>query len=106
MRCFCSTVAMNHRGPPALYAGGAPDPGTGRPASHLRPGTWRRRYCVSRPWARDNSTSFLLGEADTRTALEHAGFRLALWIDDTEPVLDWFKAIMAIQAPSGPNLGV
>ena len=58
------------------------------------------------PWARDASTSFLLSEADTRSALERASFRAALWIDDTDPVLDWFKAIMAAPAPSGPNLGV
>lgn len=58
------------------------------------------------PWARDASTSFLLSEAGTRTALERASFRAALWIDDTDPVLDWFKAIMAAPAPSGPNLGV
>jgi SAM-dependent methyltransferase len=58
------------------------------------------------PWARDASTSFPLSEAGTRTALERASFRAALWIDDTDPVLDWFKAIMAAPAPSGPNLGV
>jgi SAM-dependent methyltransferase len=58
------------------------------------------------PWARDASTSFLLSEADTRTTLEQAGFTAALWIDDTDPVLDWFKAVMAGPPPSGLNLGV
>ena len=47
------------------------------------------------PWARDPSTSFLLSEDDTRTALEQAGFRPALWRDDTQIALDWFKTTMA-----------
>jgi hypothetical protein len=58
------------------------------------------------PWARDASTSFLLSEADTRTALERAGFRVDKWIDETEPVFDWFKAVLASSSPSGPNLGL
>jgi SAM-dependent methyltransferase len=58
------------------------------------------------PWARNASTSFLLNEADTRTALEQAGFRAVLWIDETDPVLDWFKAVLAGPPPSGPNLGL
>jgi ubiquinone/menaquinone biosynthesis C-methylase UbiE len=44
------------------------------------------------PWARDASTSFLLSEGDTRTALEQAGFKAVLWRDDTQTALDWFKA--------------
>jgi hypothetical protein len=44
------------------------------------------------PWARDGSTSFLLSEGDTRTAIEQAGFKVALWRDDTQTALDWFKA--------------
>jgi len=103
---FLQHVAMNIEDRPALYA---------EARRILAPGGRLATYDLVRgdgdivypvPWARDNSTSFLLGEADTRTALEHAGFRLALWIDDTEPVLDWFKAIMADPPPSGPNLGV
>jgi len=62
------------------------------------------------PWARDASTSFLLSERDTRTALERAGFNAALWRDDTQTARDWFKAAMAgspASAPSpGLNLGV
>jgi hypothetical protein len=58
------------------------------------------------PWARDASTSFLLSEADTRTALEQAGFKVVLWRDDTQTALDWFKAVMAGSPPSGLNLGV
>jgi SAM-dependent methyltransferase len=58
------------------------------------------------PWARDASTSFLLSEGDTRTALEQAGFKAVLWHDDTQTALDWFKAAMADSPPSGLNLGV
>ena len=60
------------------------------------------------PWARDPSTSFLLGEGETRTALERAGFRAVLWRDDTQTADDWFKATLAGPPPSGPglNLGV
>ena len=58
------------------------------------------------PWARDASTSFLLSEGDTRTALEQAGFKAVLWRDDTQTALDWFKAVMAGSPPSGLNLGV
>ena len=58
------------------------------------------------PWARDASVSFLRSEADTRAALEQAGFKTVLWRDDTQTALDWFKAAMAGPPPSGPNLGV
>ena len=55
------------------------------------------------PWARDASTSFLLSEGDTRTALERAGFQALLWRDDTQTALDWFKATLAGPPPSGPE---
>ncbi len=58
------------------------------------------------PWARDASTSFLLSETDTRTALEQAGFRAVFWRDDTGTAIDWFKAAMAGSPPSGLNLGL
>lgn len=58
------------------------------------------------PWARDASTSFLLSEFYTRTALQRAGFKAVLWRDDTRIALDWFKAAMAGSATSGPNLSV
>ena len=58
------------------------------------------------PWARDASTSFLLTEADTRSALKQAGFKVFLWRDDTEIAGDWFQAAMAGPPPSGPNLGL
>jgi SAM-dependent methyltransferase len=58
------------------------------------------------PWARDISTSFLLGESDTRMALEQTGFKAVLWRDDTQTAIDWFKAAMGNQPQSGLNLGV
>lgn len=57
------------------------------------------------PWARDASTSFLLTEGATRTALESAGFEVETWRDDTEPALEGFKGAGARPA-SGLNLGV
>ncbi len=58
------------------------------------------------PWARDVSTSFLLSEGDTRTALEHARFKAVLWRDDTQIALNWFKEAMAASPLNGLNLGV
>jgi SAM-dependent methyltransferase len=58
------------------------------------------------PWARDPSTSFLLDEGETRSALEHAGFKAVFWRDDTQIALDWFQAMIAAGPPAGPNLGV
>lgn len=58
------------------------------------------------PWADDSSTSFLLDEGETRVRLERAGFKTALWRDDTQAALDWFNAAMGNSTPSGPNLGV
>jgi SAM-dependent methyltransferase len=60
------------------------------------------------PWAREASTSFLLSEGETRTALERAGFQAVVWRDDSQTALDWFKATLAGPPPSGPglNLGV
>jgi SAM-dependent methyltransferase len=58
------------------------------------------------PWARDASTSFLLTENDTRAALEHAGFSVTFWRDDSQVALEWFKSAMAGLPTSGPNLGI
>lgn len=58
------------------------------------------------PWARDASSSFLLSEDETRTALEEAGFAAAVWRDDTRIALDWFKAMMAGPPPGVLNLGL
>ena len=58
------------------------------------------------PWARNASTSFLLSEAATRTALEEAGFEAVLWRDDTQTALDWFRAAGGAPPRGGLNLGV
>lgn len=58
------------------------------------------------PWARNSSTSFLFTEAETRSALEQAGFKAILWRDDTQLATDWFQATLAGPPPSGPNLGL
>jgi SAM-dependent methyltransferase len=103
---FLQHVAMNVENRPALYAEvrRVLTPG-GRFVTYdlvLRDGD----VVYPAPWARDASTSFLLSESDTRTALEQAGFKAVLWRDDTQTALDWFKAAMAGPPPSGPNLGV
>ena len=58
------------------------------------------------PWARDAPASFLPTESHTRTALEEAGYETALWRDDTQVALDWFKTTIGAQPHSGPDLGV
>ena len=58
------------------------------------------------PWARDSSASFLLSEGDTRRALEQAGFKAALWRDDSQTALEWFDAVMVGPPQSELNLGV
>jgi SAM-dependent methyltransferase len=103
---FLQHVAMNVEDRPALYA---------EVRRILAPGARLATYDLVRsegdvlypvPWARDASTSFLLSEADTRTALEHAGFSAVWWVDDTDPVLDWFNTAMAGPPQNGPNLGL
>ena len=58
------------------------------------------------PWARDASTSFLMSEGETCTALEHAGFQPVFWRDDSQTAIDWFRTTLAGPPPSGPHLGV
>jgi SAM-dependent methyltransferase len=58
------------------------------------------------PWARDASTSVLLTESHTRTALETAGYKAALWRDDTQVAIDWFQTVMGAQPQSVLNLGL
>jgi ubiquinone/menaquinone biosynthesis C-methylase UbiE len=102
---FLQHVAMNIENRSALYAEvhriRAPD---GRFITYdlmLRDGD----AVYPAPWACDALTSFLLSEGDTRSALEQAGFKVALWRDDTETALDWFKAVVP-SPPSALNLGV
>jgi SAM-dependent methyltransferase len=58
------------------------------------------------PWARDESSSFLLTEDAARTALEKSGFEAELWRDDTQAALDWFKTAVGAPPRGGLNLGV
>ena len=58
------------------------------------------------PWARTASTSFLLSEGDTRSALEQAGFKALLWRDDTQTALEWFKRSTGAPPQSALNLGL
>jgi SAM-dependent methyltransferase len=103
---FLQHVAMNIEDRTALYAEirRVLAPG-GRFATHdlvLREG----EVVYPVPWARDASTSFLLSEADTRAALDHAGFKATLWSDDTRAAADWFPAAMAGALSGGLNLGI
>ncbi|HTW79944.1 MAG TPA: class I SAM-dependent methyltransferase [Terracidiphilus sp.] len=103
---FLQHVAMNIEGRPALYA---------EVRRILAPGGRFVTYDIvlgdgdvvyPTPWARDASTSFLLSEADTRTALEQAGFKAMLWRDDTQTARDWFKAVVSGPPQSGLSLGI
>ena len=64
------------------------------------------------PWAPDASTSFLMSEGETCTALKNAGFQPAFWRDDSQAAIDWFETTMPGPPPSwtrpgfGLNLGV
>lgn len=57
------------------------------------------------PWASTPETSFLLTAAETRDAIEEAGFQRLVWQDDTEVAKAWITQIRAAPPPS-PNLGV
>lgn len=97
---FLQHVAMNIQDRAALYAGvhRILTPG-GRFATYdvvLRDGA----VVYPVPWARDASTSFLLTEADTRTALEYGGFQPVLWRDDSDTAADWFRETMAGPPPA------
>ncbi|WP_213804203.1 methyltransferase domain-containing protein [Granulicella sp. dw_53] len=58
------------------------------------------------PWARDASTSFLLREGETRATLEHAGFKVMHWSDDTKIALDWWKSTAANPPTNELNLSI
>jgi SAM-dependent methyltransferase len=103
---FLQHVAMNVEDRPALYA---------EVCRVLAPGGRFATYDVVLrdgdvvypvPWARDASTSFLLSAAETRAALEGAGFQTLLWRDDSQTVLDWFMSAPAGAPPSGPGLNL
>jgi ubiquinone/menaquinone biosynthesis C-methylase UbiE len=103
---FLQHVAMNIEDRGALYAEvhRVLGPG-GRLAIHdvvLRGGD----VVYPVPWARDASSSFLRSDADTRSAIEHAGFQAMHWRDETQTALEWFAAVMAGGPSGGLNLGV
>jgi hypothetical protein len=58
------------------------------------------------PCARTPATSFLLTAAETREAIEPAGFRTLAWKDDTEAAKAWMAQLRASVPPPSPNLGV
>ncbi len=58
------------------------------------------------PWARTPATSFLLTEAETRAAIEPAGFRTLVWQDDTPAAKAWIAQLRASGPPPSPNLSV
>jgi SAM-dependent methyltransferase len=103
---FLQHVAMNIEDRPALY----------REVSRvLKPGGRFVTYdLVLRqegivyplPWARTPETSFLLSQEDTRKVLLEAGFEAALWRDDTQAALDWFKTLPSGPPPNGLSLGL
>jgi sarcosine/dimethylglycine N-methyltransferase len=57
------------------------------------------------PWASTPATSALMTAGATRAAIEAAGFRTAVWRDDTEAAKAWMAELRASGPPS-PNLGV
>jgi SAM-dependent methyltransferase len=58
------------------------------------------------PWARTPATSFLLTAAETRAAIEPAGFRTLERQDGTEAAKAWIAQLRASGPPPSPNLGV
>jgi len=59
------------------------------------------------PWASEPAASHLRTEAETRAALEAAGFLPEAWQDQTADALRWFAAQRAAPpAAPGPTLGV
>ena len=58
------------------------------------------------PWARTPATSFLLTAAETREAIEAAGFRAVVWQDDSEVAKAWVAQLRTAGPPPSPNFGV
>ena len=58
------------------------------------------------PWARTPATSFLLTAAQTREAVESAGFRTLVWRDDTALAKEWSSEMRASGPPPFPHLGL
>ncbi|HVA25935.1 MAG TPA: methyltransferase domain-containing protein [Chloroflexota bacterium] len=64
--------------------------------------------CYPVPWAVDESTSFLLPQAQLRTLIARFGFRELAWQDTTAASLEWFKRVALPPLPqaSPPPLGL
>jgi len=58
------------------------------------------------PWARSATASFLLTADATREAIEHAGFRVLAWKDDTEAAKAWMAQLRESGPPPAPSLGM
>jgi sarcosine/dimethylglycine N-methyltransferase len=56
------------------------------------------------PWARTPAASFLLTAAETRTAIEAAGFRVTEWRDESEAAKAWITELRTSGAPPAVNL--
>jgi SAM-dependent methyltransferase len=58
------------------------------------------------PWARTAEESFLLTAGETQDAVERAGFRALVSLDDTPAARGWISELRASGPPPAPNLGV
>lgn len=61
------------------------------------------------PWARDSSTSFLVGPDELRQSLANAGFEIVAWRDRSDDARAWLEALRRRRAAEGPpsiDLGV
>lgn len=59
------------------------------------------------PWARDERTSFVLGEPEMKKLLHDAGFSLVSWEDKTSTALAWFDEMQKKWAGTKPSpLGI
>jgi cyclopropane fatty-acyl-phospholipid synthase-like methyltransferase len=74
-------------------------------ARHLRPGARLGVFEVCRvaesepelplPWSLDGSDSHLVTPAELREAILGSGFEVLEWVDETEPITNWFDEIGA-----------
>jgi len=100
---FTVHVAMNVADKPTMYreAHRVLRPGARFVAYDVVAGAGGRvHYPV--PWARDDSTSFLVGATEMRQLLNDAGFTVIEQFDSSAASLAWFEAMAARLAESGP----
>jgi len=55
------------------------------------------------PWSRTAATSFLLTPEAMKSALETAGFKIAVWSDRTEAAVSWFAEQRKSRAQAAPT---